>query len=272
MKLFFSITLLVMIMFPIASSARMAERMADPAGRVDSYFSDNGVFEVTITYGRHLASWSLKKNGASLWSEPLTDEPGAAAVSDNGQTITLPLWGWRDEGGSSGIAVYDSNGHLVREILFRGERGDEMLRWVRQTTISPDGKNIAIGQSGKERASVALFDAAEGRLIWETSAGFPELECVRVAANGDHTLAATRKSGSSDMEFLLFDKQGKIIWKKQKAKNSSYEARPYVKFKTDGKGFAIYDLKTASYQSFVVPGQGSPHSSPRPEAGSDKKR
>jgi hypothetical protein len=126
-----------------------------------------------------------------------------------------------------------------------------MLRWVRQTTISPDGGSIAIGENGKERANTTLYDASTGKLVWETIDGLSDMECVRVAAKGAYTLVATRHE--SDMEFLLFDKLGKVIWRQKRAKNFEYQPKPYVRFTQNGKGFAIFELKTGTYQSFVLP-------------------
>ncbi|NTV99502.1 MAG: hypothetical protein HGA70_10115, partial [Chlorobiaceae bacterium] len=97
-----------------------AEMMPDMPGAKEHYFSSNNRYEVTITFGEHFHSWSLKEDGRELWNSPLMTEPGEAAVSDNGETIALPLWGWRDEGGSSGIAVFNKKGELTREIPFAG--------------------------------------------------------------------------------------------------------------------------------------------------------
>jgi hypothetical protein len=249
LKYLCSIALFVLAIFPMPLSAKMA----DPVGKVVSFYSDNGVFEVAISYGENFRSWSLKQNGSPLWKDLLTAEPGEAAVSDNGETITLPLWGWRDEGGSSGIAVYNKEGRLLRKIPFNGHDGQVVLRWVRETAISPDGTCVVIGENGKEHMTATLFNAAESRLIWASCEGFPDLDCIRVAANGDFTLAAT--SNGSDMEFLLFDTRGKVIWRTQKPKNHSYGVKPYVRFNQDGKGFSIYDLKTGNYESFVLPAQ-----------------
>lgn len=121
MKIIFRLVI-IMALFSSSAFARMAERMADQPGSIDKYFSDNGKYELSITYGEHLPSWSLKENGRLLWSEPLMNEPGAAAISDNGETITLPIWGWRDEGGSSGVAVFNKEGNLLKKFCSKASR------------------------------------------------------------------------------------------------------------------------------------------------------
>jgi hypothetical protein len=247
------VVLFFLLLWPSVAPARMTEGMAYPVGKTDSFFSDNGVYEVMITYGNPFASWSLKKNGQVLWNRPLMGEPGGAAVSDNGELITLSLWGWRDEGGSSGIAVYNGQGEAVREIMFRNADGSESLRWVRRTAISPEGSRIAIGQNGREGALVTMFDATSGNLLWETKAGLPEIDDVRVGAKGEYTLAATSRYGHGNMEFVLLDKQGKVVWHEKRSRNLSWDVKMYVRFLADGKGFEIYDLKSKSYQKRRFP-------------------
>ena len=113
MKLFLRIVVMVAILSTNAW-ARMAEMMPVKAGTVEKYTSDNGKYEVSIMYGsNNFMSWSLAENGVQLWSRPLMCEPSPAAVSDNGETITLPIWGWRDECASKGVAVYNKKGELV---------------------------------------------------------------------------------------------------------------------------------------------------------------
>ena len=65
------------------------------------------------------------------------------------------------------------------------------------------------------------------------------------------------------MEFLLLDKLGKVIWIQNRSRNFEYQPKPYVRFSQNGKGFAIYDLKTGIYQNFMIPLFGSRHSSVR---------
>lgn len=251
----FVAVLLCLLLAPAQAPARMAERMVDPVGKTYSYFSDNGVWEVTITHRDPFPSWSLKKNGVEQWNRSVMSEPGGAAISDNGEVITLPLWGWRDEGGSSGIAVFNGQGEPVREIMFRNPDGSETLRWVRRTAISPEGSRIAIGQNGREAALVTMFDVASGALLWETQAGLPEIDYLCVIANGDYTLAATSKYGTGNMEFVLFDRQGKAIWSEIRSRNLSWEVKIYGRFLSDGKGFEIYDLKSNTYMKRRIPSE-----------------
>jgi len=253
MKLIFRLVI-IMALFSSSAFARMAERMPDQPGSIDKYFSDNGKYELSITYGEHLPSWSLKENGRLLWSEPLMNEPGAAAISDNGETITLPIWGWRDEGGSSGVAVYNKEGKLVKEVLFKGQSSsDGALRWVHETRLSPDGKYFIIGENGKEGANVTLFNASTGEIVWEKRAGLSEMVEVKVATAGKFALVATREDKGSIMEFLLLDRSGATVWNKTIRNNFSYEVKRYLKFKDDGSGFAIYDLKRGLYISELLP-------------------
>ena len=256
MKFFFPLVI-IMALFSSSAFARMAERMPNQPGSVESvdkYFSDNGKYELSITYGELLPSWSFKENGRLLWSEPLLNEPGAAAISDNGAAITLPMWGWRDEGGSSGVAVYNKEGKLVKEVLFKGQSsGEEALRWVHETRLSPDGKYFIIGENGKEGANVTLFNASTGEIVWEKRAGLSEMVEVKVATAGKFALVATREDKGSIMEFLLLDRSGATVWNKTIRNNFSYEVRRDLKFKDDGSGFAIYDLKRGLYISELLP-------------------
>ncbi len=255
MKLIFRLVV-VLTFFSPPAFARMAERMADRPGAIESYLSENGKYEVSIKHGEHLPSWSFKENGRQLWSEPLLNEPGVAAVSDNGETITLPLWGWRDEGGSSGVAVYNKKGKLVKEVLFKSQSSaDEALRWVRETRISPDGTYFIIGENGKKGADVTLFNAVTGNIVWEKSAGLPELVEIKVAREGQFALVATHEAKGDGMEFLLLDHSGAAIWQKKIGHNLSYEVKRYLKFKDDGSGFEIYDLHSARYISIRFPHQ-----------------
>jgi len=217
-------------------------------GSVDVYTSDNGRYEVSIIYGDGLPSWSLKEDGQELWSKPMMDEPGAASVSDNGETIALPLWGWRDEGGSSGVAVYNKEGDLVKKIYFKGlSMSAETLRWVRATGISPDGKYLAIGGNGKENATVTLFASASGELVWEKAAGLPDIVDIRIAKDGKHVLIATREKNGTGMEFVLFGGEGSVLWNKKIDNNLSYDVEHYIRFTDDGTGFEIYDLASGKY-------------------------
>ncbi|AOS83948.1 hypothetical protein BIU88_07175 [Chlorobaculum limnaeum] len=249
----FAAVLCLLLLLPAEVPARMAERMADPVGKTDSFFSDNGVWEVAITYGNPFASWSLKKHGKEIWSDPLMTGPGGAAVSDNGELITLPLWGWRDEGGSSGIALYNGQGKALRQIVFRNDGGSESLRWVCRTAISPEGARIAIGENGRDGSWITLFDAAEGRRLWSAKAGLPEIDYLCVSVNGDYTLAATSKYGTGNMAFVLIDKQGKTIWSEKRSGNLSWEVKAYGRFLFDGSGFEIYDLKSKSFMKRRFP-------------------
>jgi hypothetical protein len=247
------VVLLCLLFSPSEAPARMAERMADPVGRTYSYFSDNGLYEVAITYKTPFSSWCLKKSGVEVWNRSVMNDPGGAAISDNGEVITLPLWGWLDEGGSSGIAVFNGLGESVREIMFRNPDGSETLRWVRRTAISPDGGRIAIGQNGREASTITLFDSVSGNLLWETQAGLPEIDYLCVSARGEYTLAATSKYGTGNMEFVLFDKQGRTIWSEKRSRNLSWDVKIYGRFLPDGKSFEIYNLKTKMYMKRRFP-------------------
>ena len=72
MKLIFRLVV-VLTFFSPPAFARMAERMADRPGAIESYLSENGKYEVSIKHGEHLPSWSFKENGRQLWSEPLLE-------------------------------------------------------------------------------------------------------------------------------------------------------------------------------------------------------
>jgi len=261
MKLFLRIVVMVAILSTNAW-ARMAEMMPVKAGTVEKYTSDNGKYEVSIMYGsNNFMSWSLAENGVQLWSRPLMCEPSPAAVSDNGETITLPIWGWRDECASKGVAVYNKKGELVKEVLFRSEPpeegsllpAEEALLWVRQTKISPDGKYFAIGYNGSQAAGVTLYNAATGDAVWDKKIGLPEMVQIKVAREGKYVLVATHEDKEGWMEFLLLDSAGAVLWSKKIGNNFSWEVKHYIKFKDDGSGFEIYDLKSEKYISEAMP-------------------
>lgn len=257
MKPFFRIAF-VQAVFSFSVCTLQAERMPDRPGSTERYFSDNRKYEITITFGEHFHSWSLKEDGRELWNNPLMTEPGEAAVSDNGETITLPLWGWRDEGGSSGIAVFNKKGALTREIPFAaGLPGEQGLRWVHSREISPDGKYIAIGENGKKQAKVTLFDAGSGNIAWEKNTGLPDIAEISVSDKGTWTLVATRNDNGNDMAFILLDMQGKEIWQTKIAGNFSHDVRNYLRFNSDLSGFAIYHLKPGRYISAQIPKTGT---------------
>jgi hypothetical protein len=257
MKPFFR-TAFVLAVFFFSAFTLNAERMPDRPGSTDHYFSDNRKYEITITCGEHFHSWSLKEDGRELWNNPLMTEPGEAAVSDNGETITLPLWGWRDEGGSSGIAVFNKKGALAREIPFAaGLPLEQGLRWVHSREISPDGRYIAIGENGKKQAKVTLFDAGTGNIAWEKNTGLPDVVEIRVSDKGSWTLVATRNDNVSDMAFILLDREGKEVWQKKIAGNFSYDVRNFLRFNSGMEGFAIYHLKPGRYISAMIPKTGT---------------
>ena len=251
MKYIIGIITLTMLLSANAS----AKMKPDEPGTVRTYSSDNGRYEVSITgSGNILQSWSLKEDGKELWSTAASIEPGVAAISDNGETITTPMWGWQDEGGSKGVAVYNKKGELVRKVLFRvGPGGEETLRWVHETRISPDGKYFAISEDSKEGARITLFNASTGDVVWEKGGGYPSAAEVKVSAGGKYALSATNEDKGAEMIFLLFDHKGAIIWQKKIDKNQSYGVKHYLKFKDDGSGFEIYDLRAGKYISEEMP-------------------
>ncbi len=245
-QLFRSVIVLALTsFFPLMARA---ELMPEVPGTEQHFFSDNGRYEITITCEKQGHSWSFSEKGKELWKQPLFDEPGEAAVSDNGETIILPLWGWRDEGGSSGIAVYDKKGELRKKIPFAGEHPDEtVLRWVRYHAISPDGSSIAIGLNGIGQAEITLFDASTGALVWGKNTGYPVIVQIRVAQNGKFTLAATRNETDGSMAFILFDRMGKEIWQKKTVRNFSRDVSSYVQFRSGRQEFGVFDRKTGRY-------------------------
>lgn len=245
------------IILCLFSAGLSAEMMPVEPGSVDTYTSENGRYEVSIKYGEGFPSWSLKEDGIEVWSKPLTEEPGPIVVSDNGETIILTLWGWRDEGASSGVVIFDGKGEFARKVLFRDtSMSQETLRWVRATSVSADGKYFAVGGNGSESATVTLFDASTGDEVWDRSAGLPDMVAITLSPDGRYVLAATRGDKSSDMEFVLLDPSGEKVWSEKFENNLSYDVERYVRFTDSPAEFEVYDLAAASYTRRVVPEKG----------------
>lgn len=232
-----------------------AERMSNLAGKTETYTSDNGSYTVTITYGNNSASWSMKEHGYELWNKPLWVELGHASVSDNGSVIILPLWGWSDEGGSSGMAVHDRDGNLVREILFRNAATENnSLRWISKYAVSPEGDMIVTGENGTKQSTITMFITATGNIAWTQNTSLGVVVDIVVSPKGDYSLVATRKSDNSDMAFTLLGRDGKILWSRPIAANFSYDEH-YVRFSQNLHTFYIYDLKARRHISLPLPVQ-----------------
>lgn len=231
-----------------------SERMSDPAGKSCTYTSDNGRYRVTITHGDNIASWSLKENDHELWNRTLWDEPGFASVSDNGSTIVLPIWGWRDEGGSSGMAIYDKEGNLIRQIMFGNASAENgMLRWIRKQAISPEGGMIVTGEGGIKQSTLTMFDTATGNVVWTRQTGPGEVMEIVVASKGSYSLAAARNNDNGSMAFTLLSRDGRTLWNTSIDANFSYDVKRYIRFSEDLHSFDVYELKARRYRTISLP-------------------
>jgi hypothetical protein len=104
------------------------------------YSSPNGRFTVKAV---EPSGFSLREGDKVLWSEPFLDV-SKAAVSDDGGTVAVTLWGWKDERGSEAIAFYNGKGTLIRKDSFGGPFGSPdkgAMKWVKRLVLSPDGKS-----------------------------------------------------------------------------------------------------------------------------------
>lgn len=217
---------------------------------VQTYRSGNGLYELVMD--APAGTWSLKKRGHVLWSKPLPHQPGAAAVSDDGERITQPIWQFVDEVHSycSGIVFYDKNGAPGRTIHFM-DGWRNLLLSADYFAISPDGTAIVVGSNGKPHSELTMIEVANGRKRWGVSAGYGTVVAVGMTAGGTCTLMATHDD--RDMEFVLLDRDGNLLWQRTMAGNFSPELRSYLRFDRDDKGFSVYDLSSGKFQRFTIP-------------------
>jgi hypothetical protein len=239
------------------AGAAVAERLPAPPGSARSYPSPNGRFSVRAAepYGV-----SLREGDKVLWNEPFLDA-SSGAVSDDGSVVAVTLWGWKDEGGSEGIAFYDGKGTETGKELFGGPRGHgdkASMKWVKRLVLSPDGALCALGEDGREKARVTLYDARKGAFLWGRPFGLEEVAGVAFPPSGRTLLlVATYDRATRDMVCLLVDGKGEVAWEKAVAKNFTYDAKEPCRFSADGKQVELYIDAEKRHVSFPVPG-GTP--------------
>ena len=257
MKISFKmIVLSTMLLVTGGVSQLFAEMMPIEPGTVRSTTSPNGTFQLRVSYDSHGGtSFSLSKGDTKLWSNSLSEHPGKVAISDNGQTVAVTTFGWEDEGGASGMNIYNEKGKVVKQVDFsHGGMSTEGLKWVALLEVSSDGKYIALGQDGRENAMITIYDAQTGLELLSQKAGYERCAGVAIAPNVERTLLATRNYASSGMVFVLLDKTGNILGSKTIDKNFSYDVPVYVKFQENGSP-EIFDLKSGKFitGSFAIP-------------------
>jgi DNA-binding beta-propeller fold protein YncE len=234
-------------MFMLAASLSTAEMMPVRSGTVRTYHSSNGAFQARVTYGSEgMASLDLYKGDEHLWEQHLMYRPGDIAVANNGQKVVATTFGWKDEGGSDGVLVFDEKGEKVKEIRFgSGDLSDAGLKWIDAMRMSDEGNYIAIAEGTQEDSLISLYDTASGDLLWEGRAGYNETVDIAVSPSAENTFIATRKD--TDMAFTLLDKDGRAIKTKSIEKNFSYDVPVYVRFQ-DGQP-QMFDLLSGTFKN-----------------------
>lgn len=229
-----------------------ADMMRAAPGTAALYPSPNGRF---IVKAAGPGGVSLREGDKILWSEPFLDV-SKAAVSDDGGTVAVTLWGWKDEGGSEAIAFYDGKGALIGKESFGGPLGSTdkgAMKWVKRLVLSPDGVFCALGENGKEKSRVTLYNARKGVFLWERLFGLEEIESMAIHPSGRIILIATRGRDTQDMLYLLSDAKGEIVWNKKVRRNFTYDVKDLCRFSADGKQLEVYVDAEKRHLAFPVP-------------------
>jgi hypothetical protein len=249
--------LLLLPMLPHHAVAELMPRFArgfepkfEKISGVRTYTSGNGVYELVMNVPE--GKWSLNKEGRLLWSKYLPNQPGAAAVSDDGEIITQPIWQFVDEVHSycSGIVFYNKEGEPGKAINFL-DGWQSLLLSLDQVAISPEGTMIVIGSNEKQKSALTMINGANGVKKWSITAGYATIDAIRMTSGGAYTLVATHDR--LDMEFVLLDHGGNTVWTRRMAGNFSPEIGSYVRFDRDEKAFFVYDLSTRKFQRNPIP-------------------
>jgi hypothetical protein len=216
-------------------------------GTVRIYESSNGKFQARVSYGQHgTSSLSLYEMNTERWRVSHIEHPGTIAVSDNGQTVVMTTFGWEDEGGASGLAIFNAKGDPLKPIEFsEGNLSKAGIKWVKVLQVSSDGKYIAVGEGLRENSKVTVYDAQTGFQVLNQEAGYQNCVGISMSLGAERTLLATRNN-ESGMIFALLDKTGKILGSKMIDKNFSYNVPVYVKFQ-ENRVPEIFDLKSGKF-------------------------
>lgn len=206
------------------------------------YPSMNGRFVVRVA---DPGGVSLREGDKVLWNDPFLDV-SHAAVSDDGGTVAVTLWGWKDELGSEAIAFYDRKGEPTAKIPFG-------MRWVRRLSISPGGSLCALGQNGVDTARVTLYDTRKGAPLWDKKFGLPEIEALAIQPSGRKLLIATRDRDTQDTLFQVADDGGELLWERKVEKNFTYDVKEIGRFSADGSRIELYFDAEKRYREFPVP-------------------
>ena len=240
LRLFWVIALVFLL-----SGIVFGEAFPPKVGTVKVYSSRNAKYTVSIRLlGYPDASPSectFAASGKQVWTKLIPTTPSKVVISENGERIVMTNWGWYDEGGSQSLSIYNRMGELSKEIPFG------QMKWVRVLAISPDGSCCIVGVNTVQNAFFSLYDCQTGELKWEKGYGFSETSEAKVANGGDYILVATNDYHSGDMQFLLLDSKGVVLYHKLLAKNYSYDVPDYLRFKDNGKEFEFFDKNTNQY-------------------------
>lgn len=235
------------------STVAFGEAMPLQPGKVETYTSPNGRYAVETKilgseHGATLAQLAFKADGQELWNHLMPEPPSEVAIADAGNVIALTNWGWRDECASANLEFYDEKGSLMSRVEF-GEAGANQsgLKWIALLQLAPDGSRCVIAEDGREKALFSSYDSQTGALLWERRCGYAEACEVKMDGSAQHTAVATRNYNTGDMDFLLLNIRGEVIWQRQITHNFSWEVRDYIVFSPDGQGFKIFDQTLQKY-------------------------
>ena len=246
MRRMLSFTIAALMVLALGAAPVFAEMMPIEPGTVKTYDSPNKKFQARISYGGIGVFLSLHEGDRTVWST-ISERPGMVAVSDNGSHVVLTTFGWEDEGGSDGFAVFGANGEEKQFRFNRFDNSKAAMKWVDVLSISPDGNRVAVLQGLKEGSEITVYSAVTGEPIWYLEDGDDEPVDVSWGPAGE-LLVATR-DGEEGMMFLLVDEAGDVLARRKMEKNFSYDVAAYGRF--NGEGLPeIFELESGKFISF----------------------
>ncbi len=117
---------------------------------------------------------------------------------------------------------------------------------VRGMSFSPENKYLSV----IDKKNLYLFEVGTGKLLWRYTLDEPELSFISVDISGDAEKIIAGIDSDKGRKFLseerhtkgliyVFDKDGKIIWKRDLSYKLWSAFFPRVQFSSDGKRFCI---------------------------------